>query len=145
MPRKFRQSKRRQATSDAWLAWAIGEHIEQSDPRWAECIIFEYIFTDDDIEALWRADGERVVAAWVADYPGTRPELWWRFDASEDRRTLDGREASCTFPRKRNGAVAVGVPATYESQAAYLDRLGLLPSGERKRLSPADYEPEVVR
>ncbi|PZM14856.1 hypothetical protein CPY51_09160 [Rhizobium tubonense] len=25
---------------------------------------------------LWEAG-----AAWVADYPGTRPEMWWRFDA----------------------------------------------------------------
>lgn len=32
----------------------------------------------------------------------------------------------------------------FESQAAYLDRLGLLLNGERERLSPADFRHEVI-
>jgi hypothetical protein len=35
-------------------------------------------------------------------------------------------------------------PPTFESQATYLQRLGLLLPGEAKRLKPADFDPEVV-
>ena len=35
-------------------------------------------------------------------------------------------------------------PPKYESQAAYLQRHGLLLPGELKRLDPADFEPELV-
>jgi hypothetical protein len=35
-------------------------------------------------------------------------------------------------------------PPRYESQATYLDRRGLLLPGERKRLTEADYAPELV-
>lgn len=35
-------------------------------------------------------------------------------------------------------------PPRYESQAAYLERHGLLLPGERERLSEADFEPEAV-
>ncbi|MGO4564807.1 hypothetical protein AB4Z52_07000 [Rhizobium sp. 2YAF20] len=41
--------------------------------------------------------------------------------------------------------VTGGVPAVYESQAAYLERRGLFLPGERKRISAADLEPEVLR
>lgn len=33
---------------------------------------------------------------------------------------------------------------TYEAQAAYLERLGLLLAGERRRLKPADFAPESI-
>jgi hypothetical protein len=35
-------------------------------------------------------------------------------------------------------------PPTYESEATYLERLGLLRAGERARLTPQDFEPEVI-
>jgi hypothetical protein len=36
-------------------------------------------------------------------------------------------------------------PPQYESQAAYLKRLGLLTAEERRALGPEAFEPEVVR
>ena len=44
------------------------------------------------------------------------------------------------------GGVAIDPsnPPKYESQARYLQRLGLLLPGESKRLTPADSEPELV-
>jgi hypothetical protein len=36
-------------------------------------------------------------------------------------------------------------PPVFESQAAYLDRLGLLAPGEKRRLRNADFEPETLR
>ncbi len=35
-------------------------------------------------------------------------------------------------------------PPRFESEAAYLDRLGLLTLAERRRLTPADFEPEAI-
>jgi hypothetical protein len=36
-------------------------------------------------------------------------------------------------------------PPTFESEASYLDRHGLLSAAERKRLTAADFEPEAIR
>jgi hypothetical protein len=53
--------------------------------------------------------------------PGTRPGGWWKYEAPEPRRQVGD---------------------AIESQAAYLDRLGLLTDQERRRLSAVAFEPE---
>jgi hypothetical protein len=59
--------------------------------------------------ALWEQHRDRIVAEHVAENPGTRPTRWWEFDAPE--------------PWDDD-----------ESEEEYLERLGLLPSGEQERL-----------
>jgi hypothetical protein len=149
MPRKYRRSKRRQTASDAWIAWATGEKVEQTDPRFQEWLGFEYFDTDDEIAARWASDGHRVVDAWIADRPGTRPPLWWRHSAPEERRRLSGTGSPHANVCRRNGMPRFFIdvdrddPPIFESQAAYLDRLGLFCPSERKRLAAKDFEPDV--
>lgn len=133
---------------------------------------------------------------WVREHPGTRPSLWWRFEAPrqtedvhpgwdfdpakpEPRRRVGGTgtpvcECTCTVPHYRYGiptewvlpgepdppgfeprgpalwlrecAVAFDPddPPRFEAEAAYLERYGLFLPGERRRLTPVDFEPEVV-
>jgi len=145
-----------------------------------------FFMTDDEIEQLWRDHGAEITAQWAAEYPGTRPSLWWRYDAPrwnpparhvgwcyvpnlpEPRQRLGGigtpeYEVLAVSPRwpygiplgwvtafqaKYYGPDFKGVPIdpndppTYESQAAYLKRYGLLLPGET--LSDDDFEPETV-
>ncbi len=150
MPRKFRRSKRRQTVSDGWLAWALGIPLDQDDPRFQQWVDFEYFASDEEIAAMWRPDGNRVVEAWVVDNPGSRPPLWWRHDASEPRRHISGSGRPMNADCYRNGMprfmieIETEDPPIFESQATYLDRLGLLLPGERKRLTAEDFEPDVL-
>jgi hypothetical protein len=105
----------------------------------------------------------------IKDTPGTRPALWWRFDAPRQPvGTFPGcyYDGELTEPRKRTGGtgtpthevwctvpvfsygisdVWLGIdendPPTFESQAAYLKRHGLLLAGEERR---ADFESETL-
>jgi hypothetical protein len=61
----------------------------------------------DYTEKRWRDVQEAVLAAWIEQHPGSRPTAWWKWEAHEPR-----------GPR--------------ETQAAYLDRLGLWAPGEKK-------------
>jgi hypothetical protein len=152
-------------------------------------------------EKLWRSHGSAVVHEWAKDNPGTRPQLWWDFDAPrvpasalrlneigmklaggrtfpEPRRWICGsgtpayewglclptfryglavrwitEEEKAHYASRRSrglgpsyigGPIYPDYPPVYESQAAYLDRHGLPLPGERLRLKPKDFEPEVI-
>jgi hypothetical protein len=76
------------------------------------------------LEPFWRDHADAVVAHFALRHPGTRPRLWWRYDAPE--------------PRQRLGDSSI------ESEAAYLRRNKLFQRGERQRLRPRDSIPEAV-
>jgi hypothetical protein len=40
----------------------------------------------EDHATLWNAHRAVVLAWWVREHPGTRPSLWWRFEAPAPRR-----------------------------------------------------------
>jgi hypothetical protein len=81
-----------------------------------------------------------------AGRPGSRPWAWWQFDAPELRRVVSGVAKSLEelgWPLRERYAWAnyfgqphsIYVPGcVYETQQAYLERLGLLLSGEEKLL-----------
>ena len=82
---------------------------------------------------LWPYNPTRPVS------PGTRPWVWWRFDAPEPR----WRKVKATGELLPETGL-VEVPGVYwllESEAHYLRRLDLLRPGERQHLSDADFEP----
>ncbi len=138
------------------------------------------------VRGLWKQYGPAVLTRWQSEQPGTRPALWWRFDAP---RLARGAHPDCFWdgtlpePRKRVGGIGtplheilayvpsfyLGVPKswigadeqhscsietaaaidpqnppTFESQASYLERLGLFSRGERARLSASAFAPESV-
>ena len=131
---------------------------------------FTYFATDQEIRSGWDQMRDEILADWAKKRPGTRPRAWWRFDAKEMRQRLGGTgqaafevlahveayhlgiPTSWVEPRHADlyGPDFAGVPIDpedpplYESQGTYLKRLGLLLPGERKRLSPDDFEPEFI-
>lgn len=141
---------------------------------------------------LWDAHRSEILAAWIRECPGTRPALWYEFDAPRMSRVdlawhgweYDYFAAHLCDPRKRVAGIGdpaaehlayvpylpYGIPdrwiteedlkiwpglkATafnpddppkYESEAAYLDRHGLLLPEEKRQLKREDFEPEIIQ
>lgn len=111
-------------------------------------------------EGLWARYGAALLEAWIETHPGCRPFAWWVCTASEPRRVLRGIELRAGGPaledrwwRPRFGvpfflqarpAGFTGYPAI-ESEAAYLDRLGLLlADAERARVPAEGWEPTAI-
>ncbi len=114
----------------------------------------------------WAAHREALMAYWTRSDltpedespepggPGTRPWAWWRFEAAaEPRRRLGGvglggaddpdapawrRKMSFGVPSVWSGVDWSDVPV-YESEPAYLDRLGLLSDEERRAIEGKDW------
>lgn len=152
------------AEQTAWLAGGDGG-------VWALSWRYEVAGTPPSPIELWTAHRARVVREHVASEPGTRPVVWWTMDApSEPRRRLGGvgtpsHEVLAVYAEHRFGvpvhwiwpdlaecyrligrplavpAVDVNDPPRFESEAAYLRRLGLLLPGELRRLDETDFEP----
>ena len=41
--------------------------------------------------AYWQRHRERLLHEWISKAPGTRPWFWWKHEAPEPRRRIDGR------------------------------------------------------
>jgi hypothetical protein len=122
---------------------------------------------------LWREHREQIVEAWITEYPGTRPSHWWAVESTEPRRRLGGTGTPCHERLAHGEHYERGVPdqwirqsdidvyaligspldvpaldptdpPLYESEAAYLERLGLWLPGERRRVPKKDFQPESV-
>jgi hypothetical protein len=65
-------------------------------------------------EAIWREHRETLLAGWVAEHPGRRPEAWWAFDADD-------------FPERSED----------ESEPEYLHRLQLIDDAEMAAVAAA--------
>lgn len=145
------------------VAWFRGA---SDDPPWAALLPAE----EDHLRRMWAACRDQVLADWVAQHPGSRPVGWWQCEAPEAMRRrlggigtpqfepIDGSDRFALhrgIPRYwmdadririygRGTAVDPADPPVFESQAVYLDRLGLFLPGERARLTAADFEPERI-
>lgn len=124
----------------------------------------------DPAKKLWTEECGHLLKSWLRSNPGTRPFAWWRYNSQEPRKRLGGSgrpifevlayspsytcglpnhwvtqiEADC-YPdsqKVRDGVVDPDNPPVFESQAAYLDRLGLLLPSEK---SKADFLPEILK
>ena len=125
---------------------------------------FEKYRLSDRLPSLWQEHGPAILTSWIEAKPGTRPSCWWKFDAPENRRRLGGtgdplHDVSAYVPdhhlgiptdwvlpdgldADRGAPVDPADPPIFESQAAFLDRHGLLADGERL---PADaFAPEPL-
>jgi hypothetical protein len=127
-----------------------------------------YLDRHDPPEQVWAEHRDMVVAHFARRHPGQRPLLWWLYSALEPRRRLGGvgtplSECSAHAPTLMFGVpqswktaedaaylpsgtpIDERDPPTFESEAAYLERLRLLLPGEPRRLRRRDYWPEAVR
>jgi hypothetical protein len=122
---------------------------------------------------LWEHLGKSYADEHIRQHPGSRPNNWWRFDAPEPRLRLCGigepsdraghflEQTYCGIPihwtleGDVQSAAASTHPITlqpvdpkfpplFESEPAYLDRLGLLMAAERKRLTAEDFAPVAL-
>lgn len=101
------------------------------------------------LEDLWRDHRHVLLMAWVEEYAGTRPTLWWSLDAPEPHRAVLGGTGRVDCCSPICGVpffvdVNLAAPPVLESEAAYLRRHGLLLPGEARRLRDEDYEPEQI-
>jgi hypothetical protein len=81
MPVRKRKDLRRADVTDQHEPWLHGAD--------KGCGLIPYS-PMDELATLWATHSERILAEHVADYPGTRPERWWKFESPEPRRRLDG-------------------------------------------------------
>src|SRR5262249_30919279 len=102
---------------------------------------------------LWAENGQDIVKWWAGERPGTRPWCWWKYEAPEPRKRVGGvgtaRDDEYLPDFKlpaANAFVAVDPddPPIFQSQAAYLERLGFFLPGEEKRLAPDAFTPEKI-
>ena len=108
--------------------------------------------TGKTAKQLWAKYGQEIVKWWAGERPGTRPWCWWKYEAPEPRKRLGGVGTARSDylpdfklpPTDAFVAVDPDDPPSFESQAAYLKRLGLLLPGEEKRLVRHDFAPEAI-
>jgi hypothetical protein len=161
---KQRRDKTRQQMSDAQWNYLTDKPMPQNFETFALKIDFH-----GNTEQLWQENRDVILAEHAKENPGTRPAMFWLYDAPRlPVGTLRGchYDSQLSQPRKRTGGtgtaayevtsvgpsfdygipnVWVGIdeddPPTFESEAAYLKRHGLLFAGEEKR---SDFGPETV-
>ena len=137
-------------------------------PKTFEALVLEYDINKTN-EQLWESNREFVLAEHIKTAPGTRPPLWYCYDAPRSPiGTYPGAHYDGELPESRERLSGTGTPAyecrnvkpsfsfgiadmwidieeddppVFESQAAFLKRHGLLFSGEEKR---SDFQPETV-
>lgn len=86
-----------------------GEKPEKDTPAWE--LYTSSFFTGEEgiIKETWQEYRKQLLDEWINDYPCTRPYMWWAYDA----------------PKEQD---------TFESEAAYLKRHGLLTQSEKAYL-----------
>jgi hypothetical protein len=165
MPRKLRVNKAKAQLSDLQWDFLCGRPLPKQS---FEAFAIEIDFNKNNRE-LWESHRDVVLAEHVKENPGTRPALFWQYDALRlPIGTFPGAhyDGELPEPRKRIGGTGtpayevtsigpgfsygipdiwVGIdpddPPIFESQAAFLKRHGLLFAGEEKR---ASFEPKTV-
>jgi hypothetical protein len=154
MPRKRRVNKAKEQLTDTEWNYLTDQPLPADFETFALEIDFK-----GNMEQLWHLHRDVILAEHVKDHPGTRPALWWSYDAPRlPVGTFPGwyDDGKLPEPRKRLAGKAkpvIGVPSYYgipahadvdnvfESQAAYLKRHELLITGEEKR---CDFEAETT-
>ncbi len=128
--------------------------------------------SDKRLKKLWNKMKPKILSDYIRRNSGKRPWAWWRFDAKEVRQRIGGQgdvkwEKLAYMPRYsfglplRKDFVDVELcllfsdvkmiplnpedPPLYESEAAYLDRHGLLTEAEKKKLSEKDFEAVSIK
>jgi hypothetical protein len=171
MPRKLRAAKAKEQLTDAQWDYLRDDYDAKDrtdQDRWWE--LFALRYDSQGVRSqLWNLHRDVILAEHVKESPGTRPELWWKYDAPrQPTGTFPGAWYDGNLPQPRERLGGIGTPAyecrsvaptfaygipdiwvdmdeddppTFESQAAYLKRHGLLLAGEQRR---ADFEQEAV-
>jgi len=131
-----------------------------------------FLVDDDKLIAAWESCRDELLREFIKRFPGTRPWAWWSFEGPRQDTGSGAFFEPLPVPRERIGGkgettcevypaivphFVKGIPAswafidlefppTYESEAAYLDRHGLLTPVEKRYLEkhPELLEPEKI-
>jgi hypothetical protein len=110
----------------------------------------KFFTAESERKAAWHRHSGEILTAWVAVYPGSRPWGWWRYDAPGPRTCVEGVDYMDTnLPESISWRANFGRPTcpldrpagaattriVFESEAAFLNRHGLLLPGEAMRLA----------
>ncbi|MBU5635492.1 hypothetical protein KOM00_01965 [Geomonas sp. Red69] len=85
--------------------WLCDMQHGPQGPSWKD----RFFLMPEEVRQLWLDNKDQVVAWWIKAFPGTRPSMWWRFEAAE---------------RPENG----------ESEVEHLKRQGLLTKREQQAI-----------
>ena len=171
MPRRRRTEKAKPHSdiSDGMMAYLTDEPIAESDSETVfKVCMLSAGSREEGLRELWKSARSEVLATWISKNPGTRPRVWWQFDAPrqplgrfpgcfwdgelpEPRKFISGAGCdasliSAYMPSYESGLPTAWAgyeaadPPVFESQAAYLSRHGLLTASEKRVLIAADYE-----
>ena len=107
-----------------------------------------------ELNRLWESHRHEILSEWIKKSPCTRPWIWWKFDASEQRLHLSGSGGwhrgmavdADGLPKYWQITWNKDDPPFFESSAVYLQRHNLLTSTEKKWLAghPEAMEQESV-
>ena len=125
-------------SEQAELLWFSDRRAEarEIDPQ-----ILYLDFEEEECRNRWNRVKPQVLESWIRDHPGTRPGAFWKFDATEPRKRTPVAKWGPLVPDYCFGLCVIGEDATYESQADFLRRHGLLDPSEVDR---SDFKPEFV-
>lgn len=110
------------------------------------------------VRQAWDALGDELLAAWLAAYPCSRPFAWWTVGGHVREFRGTPREMAAAYKAApfqlqwrwgrrymghEGGRLLEFYPlASFESQASYLERMGLLTAAERAHLAE---HPELLQ
>lgn len=133
--------------------------------------IYHSALDPDPVKVEWTISRKKILGSWISSHPGTRPYAWWCFDAPEARRRVGGTGTPKHEVLKYAPAYVFGIPRywitpqdtgilgkagfkgkpvdindppLFESQAAYLERHGLLSDRETATLPEDAWDLEAV-
>ena len=147
MPRKKKPSRKASE-----IPPGVREILETGDlgEYGSDWNLFQCRWRKEKTREYWEAHRDEILPSWVERFPGTRPWGWWQVEAPLPRQEI-GHDPPTEWTL---GDVYVrGLPYdcdpppydqldSYESEATYLSRQGLLLKGEKKRLKKKDFVPE---
>ncbi|NBP16583.1 hypothetical protein EBU95_19705 [bacterium] len=149
MPRKRRTPhQRREGYGDGHrFHLKLGHAYEFLGPTFGR----DEAFDREAAREAWAILRPELMAEFITERPCQRPAAWWWFEAPELRRRVDGGLHPCEDPEREMEPYR-GMPgsysteddfrAEYESEAAYLLRLGQLLRAERDYLTD---HPELLK
>ncbi|MFO8085476.1 MAG: hypothetical protein R6U27_14285 [Desulfobacterales bacterium] len=139
--------------------------------RWVKLNQDGFFNNGIDAKLMWQKHRKSLIKQWADEYPGTRPFAFWVFEPQEEKRKRLGGKGDCIpdhvegeteeywkglptywigqdrlmmWPELAEYAIDPENPPRFESEAAFLQRLGLLMPGEAEKLTGADFEPELI-
>jgi len=75
--------------------------------------------TEDDWREAWHEIKDALLPAFIEQCPGQRPWCWWRFEATERRRAVDGKPHPFDDPERQAHLDRIAATLPPEERAEY--------------------------